>query len=192
MPDELRKRPLTRRRAITASAPAEGGAPVAESVGSRCGHDGCSESPRCNVRYVGPMSSVQAHHALHAARGAAHIWTASIITGFAVVLTGVVAFQSAQAKGVPAADARSQVSAAQIAQLNQRLERIERAIRETKMACEEDGEESVDADGSAAREPVMSDEEQRALLKKKMLLNESQRPLLPRSGQDSTGTEGVR
>lgn len=169
MSEEIRKRPLSRRRA--ASAPAEGGAPVSESVGSRCGHDGCSESPRCNVRYVGPMSSVQAHHALHAARGVGHVWAASIVTGFAVVLTGVIAFQSAQAKGVPQTETRSQMNAAQVGQLNQRLERLEKMVRETKFACE-----GIDPNEEEDQQPSMDDEQ--AAMKKKDLM-EGARPPMP-------------
>ena len=104
-----------------------------ESVGSNCGHEGCAQSPRCNVRYVGPMSSVHAHHALHAARGVGHIWAASIITGFAVVVTGVIAFQSADAKSSGQVGV---TQSAQMMQLNQRLDRLEQMVLATKMACE--------------------------------------------------------
>jgi hypothetical protein len=51
----------------------------------------------CNVRYVGPTSHLRDHHILHAARGVSHIWSAAIITGFAIVLTGAIAFQAVQA-----------------------------------------------------------------------------------------------
>lgn len=145
MSDELRKRPLARRRAangafLSASAPAapaEGGAAPVETVGSgsTCGHEGCSTSPSCNVRYVGPMSHVSDHHAVHAARGTGHVWAASIITGFAVVLTGVIAFQSVQAKSEQTADTDRQISSMQVTQLNARLENLEKLMQQTKAAC---------------------------------------------------------
>lgn len=151
MSDEIRnKRPLTRRRAAV-SAPKEGGAAPVESIGSgsTCGHDGCSTSPGCNVRYVGPMSHVSDHHAVHAARGVGHIWAASIITGFAIVLTGVLAFQTVQAKSGPEAEGDRQASSAQLSRLNARLENLERLMQQTKAACGPSQVPAPSANGSA-------------------------------------------
>ncbi|MFZ6015738.1 MAG: hypothetical protein ACOYUZ_05300 [Patescibacteria group bacterium] len=61
-----------------------------------CGHSHCGEN--CNVRHIGPTSHMRDHHILHTARGVAHIWTAVIIAGFALVLTGAIAYSTAQAK----------------------------------------------------------------------------------------------
>lgn len=137
MSEEIRKRPAPRRRAASAaySSSSEGGAPVSEAFGSACGHSGCSRS--CNVRYVGPVSSIRDHHAIHAARGVGHIWAASIITGFAVVLTGVLAFQSVQAKSVPAPSDLEQVM--------QQLNHVEQQLAELRSTCGgNDGQGSSD------------------------------------------------
>ncbi len=133
MSEELRKRPVSRRRNVAAPLH-EGGAPVSSerSASSVCGHSSCSET--CNVRYVGAVSQISDHHALHAARGVGHIWTATIVTGFAIVVTGAIALQSAQARvSQPPAAGRD------MAAVMQRLDRIERAIMETQRACMDEG-----------------------------------------------------
>lgn len=138
MPEELRKRPVSRRRAVAASAPvaaSDGGAPVPSSVGSTCGHGACEGSSTCNVRYVGAVSHIRDHHAMHAARGVGHIWAASVITGFAVVLTGVIAYQSAQAKTVQENVAVRQTTQTELRQVMDRLTRMERLIEETRRSC---------------------------------------------------------
>ncbi len=156
MPEEMRKRPaLSRRRAVASSAaPAEaqGGAPVPTQMGSACGHMGCG-GRTCNVRYVGAVSHIRDHHAMHAARGVGHIWAASIITGFAVVLTGVVAFQSAQAKTTQENVAVRQTSQSELRQVMERLNRLERLMQDTRQACvgeevetEERAQPATDAD----------------------------------------------
>ena len=63
--------------------------------GAPCGHDGCERF--CKVRYVGPTSSLHNHHIIHAARGASQVWTAAIVAGLAVVLTGAIAYSAVQA-----------------------------------------------------------------------------------------------
>jgi hypothetical protein len=62
------------------------------------------------------------HHAVVAANGVQHVWTAAIIAGLAVVLTGAIAYSAVQAD-TPLNDVSSTV-------INQRLDRIERAIKE--------------------------------------------------------------
>lgn len=143
MSDELRKRSVARRRSASvagSSSLSEGGAPpVSPRMMSTCGHSGCQDT--CNVRYIGPVSHIRDHHALHAARGAGHIWAASIVTGFAIVLTGAIAFQSAQAK--TEREARSNVTGQRSEQqeLIERLNRLEALVRDTRRAC--GGGESV-------------------------------------------------
>lgn len=141
MSEEIRKRPAPRRRTASAacSSSSEGGAPVSEAVGSTCGHSGCSHA--CNVRYVGPVSSIRDHHAMHAARGVGHIWAASIITGFAVVLTGVLAFQSVQAKAVPALSDMQRIM--------QRLDHMEQQLAELRSTC--GGNDGVGASDASER-----------------------------------------
>ena len=82
----------TRRSPSKASAPIPRG-PVG---GSTCGHDGCERT--CRVRYAGPTSPIHNEHIIHAARGASQVWTAAIVAGLAVVLTGAIAFSAVQAE----------------------------------------------------------------------------------------------
>ncbi len=116
------------------SSSAEGGAPPVEPMGSSaCGHSGCERS--CNVRYVGPVSHIRDHHALHAAQGVSHIWSASIITGFAIVLTGAMVFQTAQARTERAATSTANGLRSENAQLIERLNRLEGLMLDTRRAC---------------------------------------------------------
>ena len=141
MSDEIRKRSVARRRSVNAAASSslsEGGAPVSHRAGSACGHSGCTDS--CNVRYIGPVSHIRDHHALHAARGAGHVWAASMITGFAVVMTGAIAFQSAQAKTERTVAEREQTQHVEQRGLMERLDRLEALVRDTRRACGGGGE----------------------------------------------------
>ena len=83
------KKRVIKRRTKAANSPS------AQPISS-CGHSHCDT--HCRVRYVGPTSRIQDHHILHTARGVAHIWTATIIAGLAIVITGTVAFTTVSAK----------------------------------------------------------------------------------------------
>jgi hypothetical protein len=84
------------------------------------------------VRYVGPVSHLRDHHALHAARGVAHVWTAAIVSGLAVVLTGVLAYGSVQA----AANSGGRRSQSQeLRTIMERLDRLETSMQEVKQHC---------------------------------------------------------
>lgn len=61
-----------------------------------CGHSGCGRT--CQVRYCGPTTHMRDHHIVHAARGAAHVWTAAIVAGLAIVLTGAIAYTAVEAQ----------------------------------------------------------------------------------------------
>jgi hypothetical protein len=67
------------------------------------------------------------HHAVVAANGVQHVWTAAIVAGLAVVLTGAIAYSAVQAQ-TPLNDVSSAV-------INQRLDRIEQAIRQVQTQC---------------------------------------------------------
>ncbi len=95
-----------------------------------CGHDGCGTTG-CNVRYVGPVSHVRDHHALHAARGVAHVWTAAIVSGLAVVVTGFLAYNAAQAREIPV----PRGSSSDMRAIMQRLDRMEMMMREAAERC---------------------------------------------------------
>jgi hypothetical protein len=75
------------------------------SMDASCGHSHCGEI--CRVRYIGPVTHIRDHHILHVARGVSHIWTAVIIAGLAVVLTGAVAFSSVNAANQRREDIRT-------------------------------------------------------------------------------------
>lgn len=103
--EELKTKRTVRRRASAANSPEPSGpVPPTPPADPACGHGGCGVA--CKVRYVGPTSHVRDEHILHAARGMTHVWTAAIVTSFAVVLTAAIAFNAAQAK----TEARSAVA----------------------------------------------------------------------------------
>lgn len=85
-----------------------GHSPMPKHVGggSPCGHSGCKLS--CAVRYCGPTSHLYHHHAYTAARGVENIWLATIVAGLALLVTGVIAFQAAQASAEGERTARDQ------------------------------------------------------------------------------------
>lgn len=99
--------------------------------GSTCGHSGCEAS--CKVRYCGPTSHPMSHHAASAAFGVKQVWAASVIAGLAVVLTGFIAFSSAQAHEQQQADARSQIVRGDILRelnrINERLQTLEASVQ---------------------------------------------------------------
>jgi hypothetical protein len=87
----------TKKRVIRKSAKAGNSpSPSIESKCGPCGHSDCND--RCRVRYIGPTTHVRDHHILHAARGISHIWPAVIIAGLAIVLTGAIAYNTANAQ----------------------------------------------------------------------------------------------
>ncbi|MFA6099257.1 MAG: hypothetical protein WC750_00065 [Patescibacteria group bacterium] len=93
--------------------------PAPTVIGS-CGHSHCGEM--CRVRYIGPVTSIRDHHIMHVARGVSHIWTAVIIAGLAVVLTGAVAYSSVNASNQQKDDVRSANSTGLILEQMQRLD----------------------------------------------------------------------
>ncbi|MBP6944426.1 hypothetical protein KBD61_03220 [Patescibacteria group bacterium] len=124
----VRRRPV---KAVMAAA----SSPVMDpkTMFNTCGHDSCSPSA-CNVRYVGPVSHMRDHHALHAARGVTHVWTAAIVSGLAVVLTGVLAYSAAQAQTRRAPTATAPQTA-DTRLLMERLDRLEVMVREVAQRC---------------------------------------------------------
>jgi hypothetical protein len=96
-----------------------GNSPAPTKVGP-CGHSHCGDV--CRVRYIGPVSNMRDHHILHTARGVSHIWTAAIIAGLAVVLTGAVAYSSVNAANQKHDDQRTSEATAQILGKIQSLE----------------------------------------------------------------------
>lgn len=103
-----------------------------EDVPSVCGHSGCGGGT-CNVRYVGPTTHIRDHHIVHAAKGASNVWTAAIVAGLAVVLTGAIAYTALGADyNQPAITDMN----GQFRLVNQRLDRMEETLQ-TLMAKED-------------------------------------------------------
>ena len=117
-----------RRTTKTMSSPVPSG-PVGGAViggGTTCGHSGCETA--CRVRYVGPVSSIRDHHIIHAARGVAHVWSAAIVAGLAIVLTGAIAYTAVQADSDVAHQTEQISLQRQLSQVGARLDRIERTV----------------------------------------------------------------
>ncbi|HWQ99849.1 MAG TPA: hypothetical protein VN397_03315 [Candidatus Methylomirabilis sp.] len=112
---ETKTKKSSRRGGKAANAPAPCG------PGSTCGHSGCEGT--CRVRYVGPTSHTRDHHVQEAAQGARHVWTAAIVAGLAVVLTGTIAFSAADA-------ATERVKLTEHQQILRRLENVERMVKD--------------------------------------------------------------
>lgn len=89
-----------------------------------CGHSACTGG-KCAVRYVGPTTPVRDHHIVHAARHASHIWSAAIVSGLAVVLTGAIGYA---AFGAETANPGGTLYG-EFQQINQRLDKIETMVR---------------------------------------------------------------
>lgn len=103
--------------------------------GGTCGHGGCTTG--CRVRYVGQTSHLRDHYAMHAARGMTHIWSATIITGLAVVLTGVIGYSVVQAKGSSSSTQWMPpvVTQADVMVLQAQLEDMQRTLSELRASC---------------------------------------------------------
>lgn len=120
----------SRRETDTSSA---GNSPAPLGVAlqaSTCGHSGC-EGDACHVHYVGPTSHLRDHYMVHAARGASHVWPAAIVSGLAILLTGVFV-HAAVVPNDPAGITDIQEISAQIQRLSTRLERLETLVDESK------------------------------------------------------------
>ncbi len=142
MGDMKTKRTVVRRRTVKAANSPEPSGPVdnfynSMSSGPSCGHEACGVS--CNVRYAGPTSSISNHHILHAARGVSHIWSASIITGLAIVITGALAFNAAQAssdtRNTAGQNKVEQNLGREIVRMNQRLDEMQKMLQSMKDQC---------------------------------------------------------
>ncbi len=125
----IKQKRVGRRMASAANSP--------EPSGPMCGHGDCGAD--CKVRYVGPTSHMRDHHIIHAAKGVAHVWSAAIVTGFALVLTGAIALTAAQAS----TDAKLSVSQSgvkqdlgrEIRQLNAKLDAMNATVQKLSRTC---------------------------------------------------------
>lgn len=138
---ELKPKKPVRRRVMKAANSPEPTGPVggspSEDSNPACGHGGCGRS--CSVRYVGPTSHMRDHHILHAAKGVTHIWSAAIVTGFAIVLTGAIAFNAAQAstekKTTEGQLKTTQDVGREVRKLTARIESMEALLKKVATQC---------------------------------------------------------
>lgn len=98
---------------------------------SACGHSACTGGV-CNVRYVGPTTPLRDHHIVHAARQASHVWSAAIVTGLAIVLTGALGYAAIGAEGAGSGGSMY----AEFQQLHNQLDRIEKTVKTLLDRCE--------------------------------------------------------
>lgn len=105
-----------------------------------CGHSNCGRA--CNVRHVGPTSPIRDHHIAHIARGVSNVWTASIVAGLAVVLTGAIAYSAVQAAPVERSSSQASTSAGfaklntRLDDLNSRLDDLETRLKALNDQCD--------------------------------------------------------
>ena len=133
MEDKTPKQKRSVRRAAKASGspipcgPTGGGM---DEMSSACGHQNCTGG-KCSVRYVGPTTPISNHHLIHTMRNASHVWSAAIVTGLAVVLTGALGYAAfgADATGAPTVYGEFQ-------QINFRLDKIEKMVKTLLDRCE--------------------------------------------------------
>ncbi|MEO5927827.1 MAG: hypothetical protein ABIO72_03845 [Patescibacteria group bacterium] len=139
--EELKpKKTVARRRRVMKAANAPeptgpvGGSMPDEPTDPQCGHSDCTGGA-CNVHYVGPTSHMRDHHIVHAARGISHVWSAAIITGLAVVITGTVAFSSVQAKTMTPPLSTDAGLVSELRALSMRLDRMEGQLKVMGETC---------------------------------------------------------
>ena len=76
------------------------------------------------VRYCGPTSSIHHHHLQKAASGVNHVWTAVIVAGLSVVVTGAIVFGTSDLETARASQSTGSTTL-QLRELNQRLIQLE-------------------------------------------------------------------
>ena len=123
MPVIKMKTPVRRmRKAISSPVPEGPVGGMGMNEDPTCGHSTCGRT--CNVRHAGPTSPIRDHHIAHIARGVSNVWTASIVAGLAVVLTGAIAYSAVQAAPIERTDSVQLTTASGFAKLNARLDAL--------------------------------------------------------------------
>jgi len=103
------------------------------NMGPSCGHGGCGLS--CSVRYVGPTSPMHNHHIVNAARGASQVWTAAIVAGLAVVLTGAIAYTAVQAGTISSVENPTGAILVELKAIETRLDQMNRRLDGLASQC---------------------------------------------------------
>jgi len=118
------KKPVRKLKSASAPIPEGPTGGLLSEMESTCGHTACTGG-KCAVRYVGPTTPVRDHHIVHAARHASHIWSAAIVSGLAVVLTGAIGYAAFGAETTnPGGTLYGEFQ-----QINQRLDKIETMVK---------------------------------------------------------------
>lgn len=139
------KKTAAKKRTIKAKMPA-GNSPAPTMQAPVCGHDGHCSTNACAVRYVGPTSQLSDHYTNHLAKASVNIWSAAVVTGLALVVTGAIAYQSVSAASTKTAQQLQKQNAnrADIAKVIDQLNRIERVSTETRDFLKGDTEPKTD------------------------------------------------
>ena len=105
------------------------------------------------------------HFVMHAARGVTHVWSAAVVTGLAVVLTGTVAFTAVQAKEgqMQALARREMATRSDLQMLNERLAGMEKLLQDARSAC------GTALDVTTSTPPIVGDQQQSSEAAKKAL-----------------------
>ncbi len=72
------------------------------------------------------------HHILHAARGVSNIWTAVVITGLSLVLTGAVAYTAVEAKTTE----RDALTRNEYVRMINRVQEMEKSLKVMREICD--------------------------------------------------------
>lgn len=136
------KKPVRRPVRKAANSPV----PPPLSSGPTCGHDGCGTA--CSVRYVGPTSHMRDHHIVHTARGISQVWTAAIVAGLAVVLTGAVAWSAVDAQQKTTTDPGLAAVRTSVDMLGKRMDRMEDLLKQLVSQCKASSATCSPADGT--------------------------------------------
>ncbi len=118
-----------------------------EMNNSVCGHSKCGRV--CNVRYCGPTSPIRDHHIVHAARGVAHVWTAAIVAGLAIVLTGAIAYTAIEAQSATVSPTQTELNA-----INQKLDSLEKIVTKLSQQCDQSCKSSTTTISSQSELPL--------------------------------------
>lgn len=97
------------------------------ALDAACGHSGCGR--QCQVRHVGPTTHLRDHDIVHAAKGSTHAWTAALVAGLAVVLTGAIAYTAVEA------EAPKRESDRALRELTRRIDTLDKRLQQVLDQC---------------------------------------------------------
>lgn len=89
------------------------------------------------------------HHIVHTARGISHVWTAAIVAGLAVVLTGAVAWTAVDAQQKTTTDPGVVAVRESVDKLGKRMDRIEDLLKQLMSQCKASAATCSPTDGGS-------------------------------------------